>query len=63
MNLENECGVFILQPDERIIELQKEVKKLRRNLDEAERTRDLYNVCTVTNLFYLFNHTDHFLKF
>lgn len=47
MNLENECGVFILQPDERIIELQKEVKKLRRNLDEAERTRDLYNVCTV----------------
>ena len=29
-----------------MVELQNEVKKLRRNLDEAVQTRDLYNVCS-----------------
>ena len=34
-----------------MIELQNEVRKLRKNLDEAVQTRDLYNVCISCLLF------------
>ena len=36
--------LFGLQPDERTVHMEHEVKKLRKDLHEAIQTRDFYNV-------------------